>query len=116
MRDILGRETVERPTSKQGAPKVAKISTILVANNQEVRFKHLLSSVVHMYDHFSSQMNRDRTAFTPIYPRTIALFCGYFFYMDYHMTIDDTHVILDTRPSHFSACNIEKLGRAWGRG
>ena len=26
------------------------------------------------------------------------------------------HVILDTRPSHFSACNIEKLGVAWGRG
>ena len=29
---------------------------------------------------------------------------------------DVTHVILDTRPSSFSACNIEKLGRAWGRG
>ena len=26
------------------------------------------------------------------------------------------HVILDTRPSRFSACNIEKLGVAWGRG
>ena len=23
-----------------------------------------------------------------------------------------THVILDTRPSHFSACSIEKLGMA----
>ena len=26
------------------------------------------------------------------------------------------NVILDTRSSCFSACNIEKLGRAWGRG
>ena len=27
------------------------------------------------------------------------------------------HVTLDTRPSRFSACNIEKLrDRAWGRG
>ena len=26
------------------------------------------------------------------------------------------HVTLDTRPSRFSACNIEKLGVAWGRG
>ena len=26
------------------------------------------------------------------------------------------HVILDTRPSLFSACNIEKVGVAWGRG
>ena len=26
------------------------------------------------------------------------------------------HVILNTRPSRFSACNIEKLGGAWGRG
>ena len=34
----------------------------------------------------------------------------------YHMTVDITHVILDTRPSRFSACNIEKLGRAWVRG
>ena len=25
-------------------------------------------------------------------------------------------MICDTRPSHFSACNIEKLGVAWGRG
>ena len=25
-------------------------------------------------------------------------------------------LILDTRPSRFSACNIEKLGVAWGRG
>ena len=27
-----------------------------------------------------------------------------------------THVTLDTRPSHFSACNIENAGVAWGRG
>ena len=27
-----------------------------------------------------------------------------------------THVILDTRPSLFSACNIENVGVAWGRG
>ena len=26
------------------------------------------------------------------------------------------HVILDTRPSRFSACNIENIGVAWGRG
>ena len=26
------------------------------------------------------------------------------------------HVISDTRPSPFSACNIEKVGVAWGRG
>ena len=31
-------------------------------------------------------------------------------------TNDIMHVILDTRPSRFSACNIEKLGVAWGRG
>ena len=31
-------------------------------------------------------------------------------------TGDVTHVTLDTRPSRFSACNIEKLGVAWGRG
>ena len=31
-------------------------------------------------------------------------------------TLYVTHVILDTRLSHFSTCNIEKLGRAWGRG
>ena len=29
---------------------------------------------------------------------------------------DIMHVTLDTRPSGFSACNIEKLGVAWGRG
>ena len=27
-----------------------------------------------------------------------------------------THVTSDTKPSHFSACNIEKLERAWGQG
>ena len=27
-----------------------------------------------------------------------------------------SHVQLDTRPSSFSVCNIEKLGGAWGRG
>ena len=27
-----------------------------------------------------------------------------------------SHVQLDTRPSHFSACNTEKLGGAWGQG
>ena len=26
------------------------------------------------------------------------------------------HITLDTRPSHFSACNIENAGVAWGRG
>ena len=26
------------------------------------------------------------------------------------------HVTSDTRPSPFSACNIEKVGEAWGRG
>ena len=26
------------------------------------------------------------------------------------------HVTSDTRPSPFSACNIEKVGVAWGRG
>ena len=31
-------------------------------------------------------------------------------------TNDIMHMILDTRPSRFSACNIEKLGVAWGRG
>ena len=31
-------------------------------------------------------------------------------------TNDIMQVILDTRPSRFSACNIEKLGVAWGRG
>ena len=31
-------------------------------------------------------------------------------------TGDVTHVTLDTRPSRFSACSIEKLGVAWGRG
>ena len=31
-------------------------------------------------------------------------------------TGDVTHATLDTRPSRFSACNIEKLGVAWGRG
>ena len=29
---------------------------------------------------------------------------------------DVTHVISHTRPSRVSACNIEKLGVAWGRG
>ena len=27
-----------------------------------------------------------------------------------------THVTSDTRPSRFSACNTEKLGRVWGWG
>ena len=31
-------------------------------------------------------------------------------------TGDVTHMTLDTRSSGFSACNIEKLGVAWGRG
>ena len=31
-------------------------------------------------------------------------------------TLYVVHVILNTRPSCFSACNIEKLGVAWGRG
>ena len=43
---------------------------------------------------------------------TIASFVATF-YLDCHMTVDVTHMILDTRPSRFSACNIEKLGRAW---
>jgi hypothetical protein len=30
------------------------------------------------------------------------------------MTLDVTHVILDTRPSHLSAYNIENVGVAWG--
>ena len=30
--------------------------------------------------------------------------------------VDVTHVTLTPRPSRFSACNIEKLGWAWGRG
>ena len=35
----------------------------------------------------------------------------------YHLYRHDvTHVISHTRPSRFSACNIEKLGVAWGRG
>ena len=33
-----------------------------------------------------------------------------------YVTIDIAHVISDTRPSRFSACNIEKLGRTRGRG
>ena len=37
---------VERPTGELGASKVTKIQSILVANDQEVLFKCLLSSVV----------------------------------------------------------------------
>ena len=38
------------------------------------------------------------------------------FLLDCCVTIDIAHVISDTRPSRFSACNIEKMGRAWGQG
>ena len=44
--DITRRETVERPTSEQGASKVTKILSALVATDGEVWFKHLLPFVV----------------------------------------------------------------------
>ena len=50
-----------------------------------------------------------------IYPRTMASFVASF-NLDCHMTVDVMHVFLDTRPSCFSACNIEKLERPWGQG
>ena len=46
-------------------------------------------------------MSGDRTAFTP---RMIAFVAT--FYLDCHMIVDVMHMILDTTPSHFLACNI----------
>ena len=45
----------------------------------------------------------------------VALFSGHFFGLNLHND-DITHVTLDTRPSLLSACNIENVGVAWGRG
>ena len=37
-------------------------------------------------------------------------------HLNFVIKSDAIHVILDTRLPLFSACNIEKLGEAWGRG
>ena len=34
--------------------------------------------------------------------------------VEYYVTVEVTHVILDTRPSHFLACNIEIMGKGLG--